>query len=477
MGSILSEPERSWSHALRRASNILLFVMTIVGFAFIDAHAFAQKLHTAPIVIPGKQISGVVRYPLASYRLFRSSANGKADSIPFQLDEINDDTDYVLDQGSRVTANSGNGIFDLQDELVFMGDDVGPVVEPKEWPQGRPHIVYELRVRHPSANPMGPQMGAVYIGIYFGQAPALNPKKYVVFNRSEALVHTSRYRYQFDQRNWLVARKVDVAKGDGPGAVYEPVLDTTTFYLKGDLKYFITVEANHRSIESDLEAWKTGPIRTIVRVSFHYKLLKLKLELGMYTEISFFSNAVNLPAIVYSPIDGRKSLNEGSGMYYGLALRSNPKDYSIETNMDAYVAPHDNPGRKIIESGKTIFDKIIGKAHQQDAPPSAYWVSLQGQDRSIFFEITPSPELHTAGLAPKLYREEKNGDEMKSRDNNIVAPLGKSPVNLGVWFDATKISDGDHMMSFRLFFENVLAPERLALFKGLNDWKYEVRRI
>ena len=86
---------------------------------------------------------------------------------------------------------------------------------------------------------------------------------------------------------------------------YEKILDSTTFYLKGDLKYFITVEANHRSVESELEAWKTGPIRSIIRVSFHYTLLKLKLELGMFTEISFFSNSVSLPAIMYSPLDGQ----------------------------------------------------------------------------------------------------------------------------------------------------------------------------
>ncbi len=462
---------------MRCASKILMLVLALVTCWSGAKTACAQKLHTAPIVISGKDISSVVRYPLASYRLFRSSPSGRAESIPFQLDEINDDTDYVLDQGSRITADTGNGIFDPQDELSFMGDDVGPVVEPKEWPQGRPHIVYELRVRHPTSNPMGPQMGAVYIGIYFGQAPALNPKKYVVFQREQALVHTSRYRYQFDQQNWLVARKVEVAKGEGPNPVYEPVLDTTTFYMKGDLKYFITVEANHRSIESDLEAWKSGPIRTIVRVSFHYNLLKLKLELGMYTEISFFSNAVNLPAIVYSPIDGRKSLNDGSGMYYGLAMRDNPRDYTIETNMQAFIPSSDNTGQKILNSGKDLFSRFMGKVNDKEPAPSSYWVSLQGKDRSIFFEIAPSPELHASGLAPKLYREDRSGDELKARDNNLVAPLGKSPVNVGVWFDATKISNGDHVMGFRLFFENVMAPERLAVFKSLSDWKYEVRRI
>jgi hypothetical protein len=466
----LSEVTRS------KISLMMLSLAACMGF-FISGFGAAQTLHTAPIVITGAQVTHMTRFPIVSYRLFRSSASGRAEIIPFQIDEINDDSDYVLDQGSRVTANTGNGVFDSQDELSFMGDDVGPVVEPTTWPGQKPHIVFELRMKHPQGNPMGPQMGAVYVGIYFGGAPALSPKKYVVFNRPQALVHTSRYRYQFDQKNWLVARKVEVAKGNTNPAVYDPVLDSTTFYLKGDLKYFITVEANHRSIESDLEAWKTGPIRTIVRVSFHYNLLKLKLELGMYTEISFFSNAVNLPAILYNPIDGRKSLNSGSGFYYGLALRDNPKDYVIETNMAPFSLANQGTGGKLLESGKDLLGKLMGKQQQSSDTRGLYWVSMQGKDRSIFFEITPSPELQKTGMAPELYREDKSAEELKGRSNDKVAHVGESPVNLGIWFDATKIGDGEQSMGFRLFFENVMAPERLAVFKSLSQWKYEVRRI
>lgn len=457
-----------------------LLALLIIGtwsLSFLSTVASAQGLHTAPIVIPGKLIGHITRFPIASYRLYRSSPSGKAEIIPFQIDEINDDSDYVLDQGSRITADTGNGVFDAQDELSFMGDDVGPVVEPTGWPGTKPQIVFELRVRHPSGNPMGPTMGAVYVGIHFGSTPALSTKKYVVFNRSDALVHTSRYRYQFDQKNWLVARKVEVSRGKSNPPVYDQVLDSTTFYLKGDLKYFITVEANHRSIESDLEAWKTGPIRTIVRVSFHYNLMKLKLELGMYTEISFFSNAVNLPAILYNPIDGRKSLNSGSGFYYGLALRDNPKDYTIETNMDPFSPPGTSTSGKLLEGGKDLLGKLMGKTQPTSDTKGLYWVSMQGKERSIFFEITPSPELQKTGMAPELYREEKNGDELKARSNDKVAHMGESPVNLGIWFDATKIGDGEQIMGFRLFFENVMAPERLAVFKSLAQWKYEVRRI
>jgi hypothetical protein len=92
-------------------------------------------------------------------------------------------------------------------------------------------------------------------------------------------------------------------------------------------------------------------------------------------------------------------------------------------------------------------------------------------------EITPSEALQRDGVAPTIYRENIASSEMKNRSNSEILPLGKSPVNLAIAFDATKFNEGEHVMGFRLFFENVIAPERLSVFKGLKDWNYNVRRI
>jgi hypothetical protein len=164
-------------------------------------------------------------------------------------------------------------------------------------------------------------------------------------------------------------------------------------------------------------------------------------------------------------------------MYYGLSLKDNPKDYNFETNMQPFVPEKDSNGGNIIASGKSFFKKFISPTKTVEKTGDNYWISMQGMDRSIFFEVKPSPELMEAGLAPQIYREDKTAAEIKDRNNDQVLPLGKSPVNVGIWFDATKISDGDHMMGFRIFFENVNSPERLAVFKSLGEWIYEARRI
>jgi hypothetical protein len=423
-------------------------------------------IHTAPVVIQGNKIKAATHYPVNMYRLFKTDeVTGKAVPIPFQIDEINEWGDFVLPDGGTVTANTGNGIFDLQDELCFMGDDVGPVKKPTSW-EGltKPALLFEVKVAiRGGKNSAGDPEGAVYLGVYFQNPPKPSDKRYVSFNRDAAEILTSRYRYQFDTKNWLVARRVEMLRrGTERNAQpdFIPLLESTTFYMKADLKYFLTVEASHRSIDSMLEAYKIGPVRSIIRISFHYTFLKLNFELGMYTEVSFFSNAVYLPAILYNPLDGKKSLNTGSGFYYGMAMKENPNAFKIDTNMPAYK-----------KTG--LLDFLSGKPTVENL----YWITAAGQDRMLYMEISPSKEMRAAGALPMLYREDVPGEQIKNRNVDRPSELGQSNVNMALYFDMTRFSEGEHMMAFRLFFENTNEEKKLTAFKTLGNWDISVARI
>lgn len=448
------------SRIIAAAARVLACFTAAVGVFASPAQA---RIHTAPVVMQGVKVKSVTHYPISMYRLFRTDeATGKAVAIPYQIDEINEWGDYVLPEGGQVTAKTGNGIFDLQDELAFMGDDVGPVKQPTSWDGPKPSLVFEIKLSFKGGtNTAGAQDGAVYLAVYFQNPPKPADKQYVFFNREQAEVVTSRYRYGFDKENWLVARRVEmVRKGSEGKPEFVPLLDSTTFYMKADLKYFLTVEANHRSINSELEAYKIGPVRSLVRISFHYTFLKLNFELGMYTEVSFFSNAVYLPAILYNPLDGKKSLNSGSGFYYGMALKDNPTAYKIESNMPAYK-----------KSG--ILDMFTGA---NKAEP-LYWITAAGNDRMLYMEISPSKEMRASGAVPMVYREEKPGAAIKDRNREQPSALGASPVNMALYFDMTKFSEGEHIMAFRLFFENVNEEKRLTAFKQLALWDIATTRL
>ena len=409
-----------------------------------------QGIHRAPIILKANDLKEMAGYPVNNYRFFKSN-HGSAEAIPFQIDEVTRYEDFVLPQGEKPNAHEGDGVFDDLDELSFMGDDVGTLNPITLWPNGSiPDLQFEI-----TANNSQGETGVIYVGVWFSIPPSLSPKNYVQFNLAQSQITTSRYVYNFDPKNYLVVKSIDVLKN----GVARRLVDSSSFYMKADLKYFLTFLVNQSSITSKLEAYKIGPIRNIVRVSFSFVLLKLNFEMGMYTEVSFFPNSVILPAIMYNPLDGTKSLNEGSGFYYGFALSENPESLKLESTLPLYKE-------------KSHLDFLMGKK----AVLKSYTVSASNSDWFMQMDIQPSAKMIAKGNSPSLYIEKKSALEMSGRPLNRALSLGQSPINLAINFDLSNFSEGEHRVGFRLFFENESTPELLKSFANLTSWTYQVKR-
>lgn len=415
-------------------------------------------IHVAPIVVVAKTVpaiefhqTGGANPERGAYRLFRSDAKGSAVPIPFQIDERNQYGDFVLDQGPDHLQLKGNGLFDGDDELSFMGDDVGEVNMPTQWAFAKPSILYELKIASPQ------KQGAVYVGIYYKNPPPLSPRRYVDYHISEAEIRTSNYQYFFNPKNYLVVRGVSVID---PMKITTPLIYSSTFYLKVDLKYFLTFQINQDDVESHLQAYKTGPIRVIARVEFSYKFLKINFDLGMYTEVSFFGNSVILPAVIENPFSGRKTLNAGSMFYYGFTSVKNPKDLSITSNMPTY-------------SPKSSMWDSLGK---EATPASYYWVTALDPTFMLFMEIGMSPEMKRSKTLPMLYVENEPGAALRGRLSK-AKPLGESPVNVGIAMDMSTLEEGTHTVSFQLFIDNHPSQAELENIKGLRSWRVTAHRL
>jgi hypothetical protein len=143
-----------------------------------------------------------------------------------------------------------------------------------------------------------------------------------------------------------------------------------------------------------------------------------------------------------------------------MALRENPETYKVETNM---------PRHK--KSG--LLDFLTSRPEAQDT----YWITAASEDRILYMEINPSDEMRKRKSIPLFYQENVPGNVVLTRSNEKPGELGKSPVNLALYFDMTKFSEGEHNMSLKLFFENLNDPQRLATFKSLKDWSIKPRRV
>jgi hypothetical protein len=442
--------------------------MAVLGvlLASIGTVPAEAGIHRAPVVLKARQLKPAARYPLSAYRLYRRGSSGEAVAIPFQIDEITEFGDFVLPQGPMQNSGHSNGYFDKNDELSFMGDDVGPLGKPESWPDNRrPQMVYEIRFRYPQNRQLLPGMlrqGAVYLGVHLKKPPPREDRSYVVFDQVQDQVKTSRYTYHFDPENYLVVNGVsmrDAAKTQEQLAL----IRSSTFYMKADLKYFLTVEANHRSVRSRLEAFKSGPVRTIVRVTFFYTFLKLNFEVGMYTEVSFFSNSVILPAVMHMPIDGTRFFNDGSHFYYGFAFEQNPATFDWDTNMPV-------KGDQGLASWLDLF-------RSEDRKPATYWASVLSDNAMFYWELDLSKKLVADDNYPRFYREDKTADQLAGRDGNALLPLGKSPVNMALSFDLTKFRAGEHQMAFRMYFENQRDKGLMDSYRHVDEWTFTITRM
>ena len=414
------------------------------------ANKLFAGIHNVPIVIPAHTIRAVQYHPVKMYRVFRTEKDGSAAPIPFQIDEKDRYGDYILDEGPLPNTKFSNGIFDNKDEISIMGNDVGLAKIPNKWPFKKPSILYEVLFKKDH------NQGAVYVGVYYRDPPPLSPRRYVSFNINRAEILTSRYRYRFDRSNYLIIRGVDIVKNRKD---LIPLIDTSTLFLQADLKYFLTLSVNEENIESNLEAYKKGPVRCIARVNFNYSILKLNFDLGMYTEVSFFSNSVILPALVDNPLDGKKVLNKGSQFYYGFALVDNPRDLSIETNMPEYRESN-------------ILDFLKGKKKVE----KQYWFTALSSNYMIYVEMAPSIQMQKTGSVPMFFKEDVSANQLKKRPS-YANPLGESRANFAISLDLTSFTEGVHIIAIRLYVENKRNPKILEEYKTIKDWTTDSRRI
>ena len=95
----------------------------------------------------------------------------------------------------------------------------------------------------------------------------------------------------------------------------------------------------------------------------------------------------------------------------------------------------------------------------------------------MFFEVKQSKKLQQMKNFPQLFVNNKSSVQLKLSDVDKTLELGKAPVNLGIFFDMTKFTEGEHKMAFKLYFENHFSEEKLKAFKRLDKWNMKLQKI
>ncbi len=402
-------------------SNTILLLVCAAGASIVLANGSAPpplKLPSVPIIFKAENIDPIVNYPVAFMRVFRADPDGRAVAIPFQIDEMNVYGDFVFNTSRPY--DQANHIFDRLDELTLMSGDLGVRKPPTRWPRNnKPYRLYEVVTSRRATR------NTFYVAIFLKNTPLRAVKTYVQFSPVTSTIETENYRLSLNKRNYLAIERVWFKLNNKQ----VPLIDWSSFYLKLDFKYFLTFEEDQDSIETKMSVWKAGPVRTVIRVDFVWKVLKLKLNPGFFTEMSFFADSLHLPALISSPFDNNKILNSGSEMYYGFAMVENPHALSIETNMPRYRT----------------------KQSEQHSALLRYWLGMHAPEYAVLVNMRSNARLRASRFAPALFTSGRPAARLVRRKANVPH---NERVNVAVYFDLTRFPKGEQRLGLQSVFVN-----------------------
>ena len=258
------------------------------GYYFLAPVLILFSLVTAePVVFTGEMVQSLLGKPVDQLRM----CNSRGEPIPFQVDEITVDGEYVCPEGVKPNTDSGNGILDKQDEIVFLYEDALPFSLNDS---GIP--VYGV----PIVLKQGSEQRRVFLSDDY-RSIELSEKKYIQYDHKEQIIQTPYYYAQFgkDRFHFTKAGVRDLGTGN-------KFIDLTNelrieILLKA-LWGLIPIRYSEENIVCLVKRYKTGPLRLIRRGDFHLNLgMGIKGSRAAVNQICY-PQIVKVPVYIHVPI-------------------------------------------------------------------------------------------------------------------------------------------------------------------------------
>ncbi len=244
---------------------------------------FAQLVSAQPIVLNGSMVSPLLGKPIQSLRVLDVAGN----AIPFQIDEVTREQEYVCPNGVNPNPEEGNGVLDSSDEIVFLWEDC---VSGDTAGSGRKDSVVKLGMD-------GQQR---FIRIIEDASIPKSPKTYIEYNDQNRLLKTPWFYAQFAKDRFHFERAGVVDSGSG---TYCDLTDELSIEIKMSALFgLIPIRYTEDNLICFVKRWKVGPIRLIRRGDFH-----LNLGLGIkgsraYVNQVCYPQLVKVPVTLHVPI-------------------------------------------------------------------------------------------------------------------------------------------------------------------------------
>jgi hypothetical protein len=324
-----------------------------------------------PLILKGSQLPALSGVDIGHLEVL-TVHSGKAEPIPFQVDEISHEGSYALPEGPAGMPGKPRPTFSSDDEIALMLSDLG---EKRTATAQLPSQALEIEV----ADPLGGSLRYAYVDV--AGAPRLSDRRYVTFDPRTDTIETDHYRVGLT--NGL---PTDFMTQNGVGEHRPNLIDRMKVRLTTLVMGLIRFSFSEDDIHSELLAWKVGPIRVIRRLRHSVNLL-LGLHSPVFERNDFFY---------------RDHLENPFRMHFSWAPRIFFHDIRVRIDLDF----NDLSGYELLWSQMPMPPLKIGNQEMEQrlaamgsVPIS--WIAIRGADRITVQTLAPTPDLPL--LSRQLY--------------------------------------------------------------------------
>jgi hypothetical protein len=243
--------------------------------------SFCAICFSEPIVLVGKMVPSLLGANIKNLRI----VDHNHVCIPFQIDEIDSSGDYICPDGKE--PNSGNGILDTADEIVFLWDDADTVPAAA---MSKNEVT--VSVRHDA--------DVRYIGIISDSAVPLSNITYIKYDDKKEKLTTPYYYACFghDRFHFTSAGVMDFGQNKYVDLTNELRIK---IFCKG-LWGLLPITYSENSIVCLVKRYKVGPVRLVRRGDFHLNLgFFIKGSHAVVNQICY-PQMVRVPVYVHLPV-------------------------------------------------------------------------------------------------------------------------------------------------------------------------------
>ncbi len=337
--------------------------------------------------------------------------------------------------------------FDYNDEIALMVKDAGDRADPAEYPADAD--VVEVTV----TNPLDRSRAWIYVAAYRGIPPPLSTVDYITYDPKGDTVESKYAVLDFVDDKPLVLEKIIGKNQKTGGSVMPNVLDRFKVRITIKPIMFFALNFDENNVKSFTVGYLDGPIRVIRRNVFWIVIGGIKLPFfpKAIVYFMFYENQLQGPTEIFNPFNPKYTLREGSMFSGGVDLRKT-----------IY-------GAQVYTAGQTRPFLMDGKMTPDESAMAA-----DGANKPWF--VVYRPEEEAAIIARLIFDEElvKKGTEMSFRfvdDGEREDPPEneKGYQYVGYDVDLLKFPKGKYSISFFQYLASPFKPGEEKQYLDIYD--------